>query len=136
LLEAKPLILILDYRTYSQRLDPKCSIHALFLQSGCFLPNRKSKIANLKCLAAPVVREITGQPLVPGLVNFADCTQLCIGGGAIHQGDDSEINAREVILKNYEDQVYRYPQVEAVPDAGAVPADDPARLTPLQRLPS
>jgi lysine 2,3-aminomutase len=45
-----------------------------------------------------------------------------------------EINAREVILKNYEDQVYRYQQVEAVPDA--VPADDPARLTPLQRLPS
>jgi hypothetical protein len=24
-----------------------------------------------------------------------------------------EINSREVILKNYEDQVYRYPQVQA-----------------------
>ncbi len=47
-----------------------------------------------------------------------------------------EINAREVILKNYEDQVYRYPQVEAVQDADVAPADDPARLTPLQRLPS
>jgi lysine 2,3-aminomutase len=56
-----------------------------------------------------------------------------------------EINPREVILKNYEDQVYRYPQVrtESVEsrDADACaeePASDPTptgRLIPLRRVP-
>jgi hypothetical protein len=55
-----------------------------------------------------------------------------------------EINAKEVILKNYEDQVYRYPQVrsESVERRDLNGCDDPApdptasgRLIPLGRLP-
>jgi lysine 2,3-aminomutase len=54
-----------------------------------------------------------------------------------------DINSREVILKNYEDQVYRYPQVQPAPDGsgelnacgqggGAEPGQRPV---PMQRLP-
>jgi lysine 2,3-aminomutase len=55
-----------------------------------------------------------------------------------------EMNSREVILKNYEDQVYRYPQVQPAPEGRTgygpcdegTPAEDPARPIPLQRLSS
>ncbi|MFZ5875956.1 MAG: KamA family radical SAM protein [Nitrospirota bacterium] len=56
-----------------------------------------------------------------------------------------ELNSREVILKNYEDQVYRYPQVRTesverrdLDACGDDPASDPAaagRLIPLRRSP-
>jgi lysine 2,3-aminomutase len=55
-----------------------------------------------------------------------------------------EMNSREVILKNYEDHVYRYPQVQPAPEGRTgygpcdegTPAEDPARPIPLQRLSS
>jgi len=54
-----------------------------------------------------------------------------------------EMNSREVILKNYEDQVYRYPQVQQAqsgeggfaPCGGTAPTEDSGRPIPLQRLP-
>jgi lysine 2,3-aminomutase len=54
-----------------------------------------------------------------------------------------EMNSREVILKNYEDQVYRYPQVQQAqsgeggfaPCGGTASTEDSGRPIPLQRLP-
>lgn len=50
-----------------------------------------------------------------------------------------EMNSREVILKNYEDQVYRYPQVQSpdrrdyAPCGDAAPADGSGRPIPRQQ---